>query len=104
MANEKGSIQTTPDVDHGLAHLGHYLDDDGIGYSEALWDSWPVVNTLEALKEPHPDTQSLLAVLAARMFLAGSQSFPPDAGASAVSVSDEVTSRDFLSEVVPLGA
>lgn len=74
MASRKGNTQATSDITHGLAQMeNHWRAEDGQieECSSELWDSWPVQ---EALKEFHNDPEATLAILAGRMFLAGSES------------------------------
>jgi hypothetical protein len=75
MANSKNSTQfISNEIVAGLAQMeSHLKAEDGEieSCSAELWDSWPV---RQALREFPNDPESVLAVLAGRMFLAGSES------------------------------
>ena len=75
MANSNDNTQfISNEVLTGLAQLENHLraeDGEIESLSSELWDSWPV---RQALTEFSNDPESVLAVLAGRMFLAGSES------------------------------
>lgn len=78
MANSNNNTQfISNEVLAGLAQLENHLraeDGEIESLSSELWDSWPV---RQALTEFSNDPESVLAVLAGRMFLAGSESTQP---------------------------
>lgn len=68
------STQATSGISFGLAQMKkHWRAEDGEieECSTALWGSWPV---RKALKEFPTDPEAVLATLAGRMFMAGSES------------------------------
>jgi hypothetical protein len=62
MAYAKGNTEATSDVTYGLSQLElHWRAEDGEieQLSLELWDSWPVDDALDALKEDHPDHKGM---------------------------------------------